>query len=417
MAPVGARGKLWMTLGVVALAVGTAPRAAPQPDASPPTSYEQRLLAEIRAEQARSGPYSPELIDSLTTLSQFYRGTGNELAVVAEEQALGVVRATRGLSSLDQAPLLRDLIDYDEARGDYASASDREHALLKLAAKNRDDLRTIPIYREIADKRMSLLGRYAAGEFPKQLLYGCSGKMPAYQSIVSACQYGSREAIAFSMLQDAWTNYWRAIDLLRAHGLYSSDELRELETQIVRSAYKYCGSRQSRSLAAYREYCAEVGRRSYERLFDYARRTDQPADRVLIAVELADWDLLFSGGYGSALDIYAAAYTDLKEHGADGISNEGLFAPPLPVVLPAFLPNPLASQATRHSTGHIDVAFEIDRVGNARHVRVLDTTTSASDDARRRLVKTIETSRFRPRVTNGEFTRTSPVALRYFVSE
>lgn len=417
MATFGADRTLWATLGAVALAAIASPLAAgSQPATEPAQSYEEKLLAEIEEEESRNGPHSEELIGPLTELSKLYRQTDDRLAVVAADRALEVVRASRGLSSLDQAPLLRDLIDYDEASGDYASARYREHALLALERKHPDDLRTVEIDRAIADNRMNLLSRYVAGEYPPQILRGCDGTFPGYVTIASSCAHGSREAIAFSILQDAWTRYWRAIDLYREHGLYSSDELRDIELRIVTSAYRYCASRQSRTIASYREYCAEVGRRSYERLFYYATRTGRSADRVQAAVEIADWDLLFSPGYWPAPEIYAAAYAELKARTSDEPSIERLFSPPLPVVLPTFLPNPLASEEAR-SSGYIDVAFEIDRVGTSRHVKVLDRTANVSDDAARRLVRTIETSRFRPRVTNGELGRTSAVALRYFVRE
>ena len=408
---------LWATVGAVVLAAVAMPCVAHAQSETEQSSFEQKLLAEIQEEQSRNGPYSQDLIGPLIALGELYRSTGNQLAAVAENQALEVVRANHGLWSLDQAPLLHDLIDDAEGRGDYASARQREQALITLAAKHPDDLRTIAIDREVADRRMNLLTRYASGEYPLQILRGCDGTFPGYVTITSICAHGSREAIAFSILQDAWTHYWHAIDLFRAHGLYSSDELKGLELQLVTSAYRYCASRQSRLIGAYREYCADVGRRSYERLFDYARRTGRSADRVLTAVEIADWDLLFSPGYWPALDIYSAAYAELRSEGGDPTATiERLFAPALPVVLPTFAKNPLASEEAQ-STGFIDVAFEIDHIGNARHVKVLETTTNASDDARRRLVQTIATSRFRPRTTNGEFARASPVVLRYFVRD
>jgi len=59
----------------------------------------------------------------------------------------------------------------------------------------------------------------------------------------------------------------------------------------------------------------------------------------------------------------------------------------------------------------------IDRFGTSRRIEVLGSTSHASEEAKRRLVKTIEASRFRPRLTNGEFARASPVELRYCVRE
>lgn len=93
-----------------------------------------------------------------------------------------------------------------------------------------------------------------------------------------------------------------------------------------------------------------------------------------------------------------------------------LFSPKTPVVLPAFEPNPLATDATQASTGYIDVTFEISG-GEARRVRVVAATTNVTDADKKRLVELIQSSRFRPRLTDGRFTRASPVVLRYNLTE
>jgi len=86
-------------------------------------------------------------------------------------------------------------------------------------------------------------------------------------------------------------------------------------------------------------------------------------------------------------------------------------------VLPTFVPNPLASDATDASARYIDVAFEISRYGESRQIEILETTMNATDADKTRLVQLIQRSRFRPRVIDGEFARSSPVVLRYYLTE
>jgi len=133
-------------------------------------------------------------------------------------------------------------------------------------------------------------------------------------------------------------------------------------------------------------------------------------DQVEAFVRLADWER-----GDQALEKYKRALKMLQDAGAQTLIDE-LFSPKTPVVLPAFEPNPLASDASEASMGYIDVAFEISR-RDARRVRILDTTTNATDADKERLVALIERSAFRPRVTDGEFARTSPVVLRYYLTE
>jgi len=154
-----------------------------------------------------------------------------------------------------------------------------------------------------------------------------------------------------------------------------------------------------------------LGRLSLQRLLGYEIAASAPLqDQVEAFVRLADWE-----GDKQALEKYERALKMLQEAGAQPLIDE-LFSPKTPVVLPTFEPNPLASDATQ-ATGYIDVAFEISRERQGRRVRVLDTTTNATDADKKRLVELIERSAFRPRVTDGELARTSPVVLRYYLTE
>ena len=83
-------------------------------------------------------------------------------------------RANYGLRTLDQAPLIRQWIKNAETMGNFKMAWDLEQALLALAHRNPNDLRAVPILREIGDKRLDLLERYVKGEeFPPQIILGC----------------------------------------------------------------------------------------------------------------------------------------------------------------------------------------------------------------------------------------------------
>jgi hypothetical protein len=152
-----------------------------------------------------------------------------------------------------------------------------------------------------------------------------------------------------------------------------------------------------------------IGIRSVQRLLAYEIAASAPMHvQAEALVQVADYTRDRAG--------YELARNMLEEAGAQTSIDE-LFAPKTPVVLPAFLPNPLASNETPESTGYIDVAFEITRAGESRRIRILDTTTNATDAAKKRLVQAIRESRFRPRLAEGEFADASPVTLRYYVTE
>jgi hypothetical protein len=98
----------------------------------------------------------------------------------------------------------------------------------------------------------------------------------------------------------------------------------------------------------------------------------------------------------------------------DDASIAQLFAPEQPVVLPSFEPSPLARDETQAGTGHVDVAFAITKYGRAREIEVRGAANVTEAD-QADLVSLLKNTRFRPRLTEGEFAEASPVAVRYYL--
>jgi hypothetical protein len=440
---------------------------------------QQEIVERIALAEARNGPYSEDLVAPLSDLALFYQDRGDhDLAVATITRIRQVVRANQGLHSLEQIPLLRELIANEEILGRFEAAKELEQELLALAKRHPDDIRTAPVFREIADKRMTLLRRYLAGEFPPEMVLGCYYGWPrgdVYKGSINEdsgnCAAGNRNDAIRTIVADAQMHYADAIAVMLRNGLYSSDELQNLELDFVRSIdvirerraheqrFRDDGLTEARlDLEPWRSWWQAVqplaewelarpsvtegqrersepaselgqvtrpgaelvdygfGRRSLERLLAYANATSAPLPQQIAAlVRVADWDLLYS--YNSrAFEQYERAQELLKQAGAQASIDE-LFSPSTPVVLPAFVPNPLASNAAEPFTGYIDVAFEIGRYGDSRRIEILATTMNATDADKAQLVQLIQRSRFRPRVTDDELARASPVVLRYHLTE
>jgi tetratricopeptide (TPR) repeat protein len=364
------------------------------------------MVAAIEEVRTREGPQSPELIGPLTALGLYYHEQGDPaLALAVVEQARQVLRANYGLYSLAEAPLLQQLIAAEEARGNPAGAWDIEEKLLDLVSRHRGDARTVPILREIADKRLDVLWRYVHGEFPPQIVLGCYYSRGWRGG--GSCRAGSRGNVKASLLNEAVSYYTQAINtLFRAEG-YSSELVPELLMELVRVSYRYGRG--------------GLGGRSLDYLMAYRVQNDPSAlVRADALIAMADWDLVFARGNRDLIKLaherYEAAYARLE--GAEGERQliAQMFAPEIPVVIPAFLPNPLVTEETPQSREFIDVAFDIDEEGRSDHIDILDTTT-APDAAQDSLVDLIDESLFRPRVTGGGIDETSRVVLRYYVSD
>jgi hypothetical protein len=383
--------------------------------------------------------------------------------MVTLERAVQVVRVNKGLHSLDQLPLVRQLIQIEEAIGDRAAAWEREQDLLTLVRRHPDDIRTVPVLREIADRQMELLDAVLAGKRPPEIVLGCYYKESPMQGDGS-CDAGSKSTVIQGVLADAQRNYMDAIAVMLRHGLYGSDDLRALEIDVLRGidfmrsqyyqrfssvmAPAYIGASGVEPwrgrIAAVAELASwelpypdasslesddagnlstkhtnimdpyHRGRQSLRRLYAYvAASSGSPALQADAVVQLADWDLLHSHN-SQALDSYRVAQTMLDESGAAAASVDELFAPPTPVVLPAFEPNPLEPDETRTATGHIDVAFEITKYGLSRGIEIVD-EDNATLATKRDLLALIRSNRYRPQLIDGQFAAATPVRVRYYL--
>lgn len=465
-------------VAVLALAALVVPCIAAPLDVPTFDERQLQILEKIEEIQSRDGPYSPALLDELKGLILMYRENGEHaLALVALERALQVVRANSGLYTLEQVPLLWQRIESEEAIGNHAQVWDLEQEVLTLARRHLDKLEAVPVLRAMADRQMDVLGRYVdLHETPPQVIYGCYYKeWPS--SDAGNCHSGTRTTVVQGMLADADRNYADAIAVLLRNEAYSSDELRALEMELVRGAelvrdeFERDGNRgitgsrtknevpiplvpwthaaelvepwRSRmepvmALADWElpyesagtpeeDFLDEIeprdarfrapyyrGRQSLRRLYAYEVAASSPRlTQANAIVQIADWDLLFSSN-GLATEGYALALGMLEEAQADDASIAQLFAPEQPVVLPSFEPSPLARDETQAATGHVDVTFAITKYGRAREIEVRG-AANVSEADQADLVSLLKNSRFRPRLTEGEFAETSPVAVRYYL--
>jgi hypothetical protein len=393
-------------LALVALAL---PSAAAAQQATE-RQVAETLQAQIRTAEQRDGPTSAGVIGPLTELGALYAENGERfLANAALRQAVQAVRVNYGLHSLEQAPLIRRMIANADSVGDRTFAWDLEQGLLALASRYPDDLRSAEILRDTADRRMELLARYNAGEAPPEIVLGCYYNPPrdARDGVEfrreQSCTAGSAHRVREGLTKEAQTYYATAVDIILRNQRFSSEELPALLMGLVDSSYRYGNP--------------SLGRRSLTYLLAYKMtNSDAWSKRVDTLVQIADWDLVHAVGRDeeeAALAEYEQAYRLSEEAGAAQESIALIFSPDDPVILPVFLPNPFAKPEAREYTGHIDVAFEVDRYGRSRHVRILETSDNATRLAERRLVQLISRARFRPRISAGLVADAAPLVVRY----
>src|SRR5690606_1325556 len=182
------------------------------------------------------GVHSAELIGPTKALALYYQEhEDHALEIAALEQARQLVRVNYGLYSLEEVPLLQQWMRAERARGNDTGAWDVEQRLLKLVRRNANDLRTVPILRDVAERRLDILARYEGGEFPPEIILGCYYSAPE----AGDCRSGSRGRAKSALLREALSYYSQAINtILRTEGL-ESEELPQLLMEVARISYEH----------------------------------------------------------------------------------------------------------------------------------------------------------------------------------
>ncbi len=435
-----------------ALAQSTAEPAPIEPD--------QRLLEQLDELRSEQGSNAEGLIDPLRALALLYQEADEHaLAVVALREARQILRANRGLfpATVDEALVLRQLVRSEKALRHGEQVWNLQHDMITIARLHLDDMRMLPIFLELIDDRTERLDEYSTtgfGDLPPGIYVPCgTGAMPAQLSRSETvrgkrsapvpvsdarnCEYGTWRTVVERLRGAVLRNYADAIAVLIRNGDYASQELRDLEKQALSLPFERgfvsCSAGTFREILESElvDSCLDPvggssvgGWASLMRLVFYEVRSGAPAAaRASAYAELGDWYLrtehLASSGKSTgadeiALNLYEQAVVELRQGDDASESMAEMFSPELPVALPTYAPNPLAST---ESSRFIDVAFAITKYGESGEIEILDSSEDATRAEERDLVRLVQYGSFRPRAVDGELADSASVVVRYYLPE
>src|SRR5688572_32853265 len=97
--------------------------------------------------------------------------------------------------------------------------------MLTIARRHFDDIRTVPIFRGLAEDRSEILADVRAGKYPAELYIGCyySGARPRYDdprneqlpaTTDDKCYFGKRDAVALKLREEILMYYADAIEAI-----------------------------------------------------------------------------------------------------------------------------------------------------------------------------------------------------------
>jgi hypothetical protein len=218
-----------------------------QPELIAASDLHTKLVQQI-AERRTAGESTPEsLIEPLRALALLYEEGGDHAqAIVALEEARYVTRVHKGLSSADEALLLKQQIRNAEALGLHDRVWDLEQDMVTIARQNHDDIRMVPVFRDLAEDRADALEEYSGGGFPPEIELGCyyapgfrryddtrgtARKPPPGRD--HECASGQSSYVTRRLRSEILIYYADAIEVIVKNGDYSSQELRDLENQAI----------------------------------------------------------------------------------------------------------------------------------------------------------------------------------------
>lgn len=441
---------------VIATGAGfTAALAQPSRDLVP-VEREQRLLDEIDELREEGGSHAEGLIAPLRALGVLYQEAGDHTpAVVALREARQVLRANHGLfsSTVDEALLLRQQVRSEKALGRGEQAWNLQHDMIIIARQHLDDMRMLPIFVELIEDRTGRLDAFSTTDYkdlPPGLYVPCetgpmptpvnSGRRAAPVPVLDAraCALGTWRTVVTRLHAAVLRNYADAIAILIRNGDYGSQELRDLEKRALdlvpfERGFLSCPEQtfieflESDLVGSCMDTAGGAGVggwASLMRLVFYEVRSGAPAGaRANAFAELGDWYLRaehvshtpkFSPADEIALSLYEQAFVELRQGDAAHELAAEIFSPGLPVTLPTYAPNPLAST---ESSRFIDVAFAITTYGKADHVEISRSSENVARAEERDLLRVIKYSSFRPRGVDGALVDSAPVVMRYYLPE
>ncbi len=396
------------------------------------------LEAALKLQEQKGNAYDKSLTEILLDLGTAYQYNGDfALALQSFQRANQIIRVNNGLFSLDQAPLLRRMINSTVALGDLTATDAEQEYLYYLHTKayDRQSLELVPALQEFAAWHVR-----ASRIYLPQLAAGKSGTAAANQTtgFRFADSLQDQFDLRFRRLQQAQQLFQQIIDILLAHGRTLDPGLAQAEFALATSnflmtrqlvTYNQTHGFKNQNSNTFPEIDLHIYRSSYtdgrtalERRVKYLEESASttPADLAHARLDLVDW-LVATGSSADFRTLLETARQDYAAAGASSAEIENLFNPVLPVSVPAFEITPwtraslgIASDIAIEYRGYIDVDASVNENGDALAPAILDRTAGTPPEVADNLLQSISDSKFRPRILNGVMATYEHVVVRYY---
>lgn len=400
-------------------------------------------IARVGEAEASEGPYSDQLREDLFNTGLLYQQLDDhDNALKLMERALAVSRINYGLEGLDQVPIMEAMAQSYLAQEKLTNADAMMDAAFNLQLKvyGEGSQELVPALLKLGDwnteafmQRSSILVNIPRMNV-QRFLMDPKGFVDQQTDL--------RDTPLFKLYQ-ARSNYLTAIKTLIDGRNFTHPDLLPLEHELLTNYFLfthrenilyepdfYLTRKKSKTASRLNQNAIELlnsesydlGRESHKRTLAYIYNDPnaKPAQLATAMLEDADWDLLYERK-PQAADKYEATYMFFAANPELGQQVADVLYPPVPTVLPTYLPPPnsreklgIPPDAEVSFFGYIDVEFSLTKFGKARRIHQLGTGGEVTRNMEIRLNQYLRNVQFRPRYTGTEVD-TGPIRLRYYL--
>ncbi len=375
-------------------------QASPQP--LPTTAaYMQR----IEAIEADSGAYGAGMDEQLLGLGSALQKMGDhEEAIRQFRRAMLINRVHEGLYSLNQAPMIRRIIDSQISLNQWEDANNNQQYLFWLHARNygKKDPRMLPVIDALSNWHLQAYIDEKGATLSEHLIHATNFYSMAVDIISQ--NFGVNDLRLVKALRG-----------LKATNYYLATYAGEPQPPIAMntrfgSVHNDPMTQQNTKLDQYRLKSFASGKNAISRIVKVYQTNPNspPAASAKAKVEMGDWHMLF-GKWNSAKKIYSDAYQALWDNGATNKEIEAIFG------RPASLPSlPLIDYEQEGTVeNYVTVSYDVTEFGKARNIKIIDASVNNKVTMGTRVRKTLKRAKFRPRFDNAKPVGTTGIVQRF----
>ena len=357
------------------------------------------------------GAWDGGLVEELASLGRLQQQQGNHIgAIQTLDRAIHVNRINSGLYTLEQIPVVEQLIQSHMALGDWEEADIYNNYLYHVQQKayGFDDPRLIPVLERLATWNIQAF----------KIGHGSLLGIKLQQSQIMFNEAARMVDVHFGKADERFINYQRNI----ASSAYLAAKNPDLMSQIDKSEYRTRQQVFAKQMNEQRQVQPSGFRTGERALLEVVMFYQEQGYGTYSLAEaithLADWYLIF-GRRQSALKSYKLAWDMLQGLEDSEELTQQLFGSvtPLPAfglsieVPDAFYRTEDGSQALRFD--YADLTFDVTENGLARNVESISEETEDNQAQLGKLRNSTRSTHFRPLVIDGEPQRSFENHFRY----